>query len=237
VFTEKAAVWGCTNFMKSDLEAKGYLKDDYLEIECDLAVIKVEEVGVPPSDVHRDFGKLLESREGANVTFRVKEVIFQAHRIVLAMRSPVFKAELYGPLRDKLNRIIAVQDMEPPVFKGLLHFIYTDSLPAMDDLDGTEYEEMAKHLLVAADRYGIERMKLMCESILCRRLSVDRVAATLVLADQYHCSKLQDACTRFIDSSNRMEEVAASQGYEQLKRACPVVTAELWQKSAKARKL
>ncbi|CAO2189207.1 unnamed protein product [Urochloa humidicola] len=236
-FKDKATVWGRPKILKSELEANGYLKDDCLEIECDIAVIKVEDIDVPPSDALSHLSKLLDDKDGMDVTFKVKEEFIHAHRIVLAMRSPVFKAELYGPLRDKRKRSIAVDDMEPRVFKGLLHFIYTDSLPTMDDLDGDEYEEMMKHLLVAADRYGMERMKLMCENILCGRFSVERVANTLVLADQHHCDKLRDACIRFIDGSNRMDDVAASQGYENLKRACPALTADLWEKSAKVRKL
>ncbi|KAG2582589.1 hypothetical protein PVAP13_6KG186800 [Panicum virgatum] len=240
MFNAKACTtfWGFTKLMKkSDLVARGYLKDDCLEIECDLAVIKVGEIDVPPPDLLRNLGDLLESKVGVDVTFHVKEVTFHAHRIVLAARSPVFMAELYGPLSDKRKRSVVVEDMAPRVFKTLLHFVYKDCLPAMDDLDGSEYEEMGKHLLVAADRYGMERMKIMCESILCNKLSVETVAATLVLADKHHCGKLKDACIRFIDSSNRMDDVAASQGYENLKRACPVVTAELWEKSAKSRKL
>jgi hypothetical protein len=31
-------------------------------------------------------------------------------------------------------------------------------------------DAMVKHLLVAADKYAMEKMKLMCESILCERL-------------------------------------------------------------------
>uniref|UniRef100_A0A0D9X5L2 BTB domain-containing protein n=1 Tax=Leersia perrieri TaxID=77586 RepID=A0A0D9X5L2_9ORYZ len=51
------------------------------------------------------------------------------------MRSLVFKAELYGPIGDKMRQSVIVKDMQPVVFKMLLHFIYTDSLPSMDDLD------------------------------------------------------------------------------------------------------
>jgi speckle-type POZ protein len=87
------------------------------------------------------------------------------------MRSPVFNAEL---TRDKRKRIIIVEDIEPPVFKALLRFIYTDSLPSMGDLDGNENDEIVRHLLVAANRYGLVRMKLMCESILCNRLAVQQ---------------------------------------------------------------
>jgi speckle-type POZ protein len=49
------------------------------------------------------------------------------------------------------------------VFRSLLHFIYTDSLPEIDDRDRTA---MAQHLLVAADQYGMERLKLICEYVL-----------------------------------------------------------------------
>jgi speckle-type POZ protein len=45
-----------------------------------------------------------------------------------------------------------IGDMRPAVFKALLHFMYTDSYPAVDDLDRDEIQEMTKCLLVAADR-------------------------------------------------------------------------------------
>lgn len=238
VFNHEISNWGAQKFiMKSDLEALGYLKDECLEIECDLAVVKVGEIDVPPPNLQDDLQKLLESEEGVDVTFRVKEEAFRAHRIVLAMRSPVFKAELYGPMRNNNKGSIVVEDIEPPAFKALLHFIYTDSLPIMNDLDATDHQEMSKHLLVAADRYGLERMKLMCENILCKKLAIDSVATTLILADQYHCSKLKDACFRFINSSNRMDEVVASQGYKDLKRECPALTIEILEEAAKSRKI
>ncbi|CAD6265790.1 unnamed protein product [Miscanthus lutarioriparius] len=238
LFNDEKPSWGPRKFIiKSDLEASGYLKDDCLEIECDLTVIKVDEIDVPPPNLQDDLQKLLESEEGVDVTFKVKEEVFQAHRIVLAMRSPVFKAELYGPMRHNKKGGIVVEDIEPPVFKALLHFIYTDSLPIMNDLDAKDHHEMVKHLLVAADRYGLERMKLMCESILCKKLAIDSIATTIILADQHHCSKLKDACFQFINSSNRMDDVVASQGYNDLKRECPALTIEIWEKAAKSRKI
>ncbi|VAI93063.1 unnamed protein product [Triticum turgidum subsp. durum] len=155
------------------------------------------------------------------------------------MRSPVFKAELYGPMRDKCEQSITIKDMEPAVFKALLHFIYSDELPPnpMDDLNDDDKEEMVKHLLVAADRYGMERMKLMCESKLCKFLEASNVATTLALADQHHCSKLKDACIGFINSLDRVDDVMTSTGYQHLKIACPSVFADMWEKAAKTRKI
>ncbi|KAF7012096.1 hypothetical protein CFC21_026330 [Triticum aestivum] len=63
-----------------------------------------------------------------------------------------------------------------------------DSLPVMHDLDNHDNKEMIKHLIVAADRYAMERMKLICESMLCKSLDAKSVGATLALADQHHCS-------------------------------------------------
>jgi speckle-type POZ protein len=107
----------------------------------------------------------------------------------------------------------------------------------MDDLDGDEKEETVKHLLVAADRYAMERMKVMCESILCKGLKVETVAETLALADQHNCIKLRDACIGFINSSERMDAVVESSGFQHLKRACPTVFMDMWEKIAKSRRI
>ncbi|KAF8689704.1 hypothetical protein HU200_041700 [Digitaria exilis] len=159
-----------------------------------------------------------KSGKRADVTFKVKNANFRAHKFVLAMRSPVFEAELYGPMKGTRKRSITVEDMEPEVFELLLHFMYTDSLPPMDNLDEVESQDIVKHLLVAADR-----------------IDVDSVAPTLALAEQHHCNKLKDACIGFMNSSDRIDLVA-SKGYEHLKRAYPGIFMDLWEKAAKSRK-
>ncbi|KAF8689707.1 hypothetical protein HU200_041704 [Digitaria exilis] len=82
-------------------------------------------------------------------------------------------------------------------------------------------------LLVAADRLALDRLKLMCESILCKHLSVSNVAAILDLANWHHCKQLKDACIRYITSSDRLDDVMASQGYKDLKVAFPALVAEI----------
>ncbi|WVZ94438.1 hypothetical protein U9M48_040329 [Paspalum notatum var. saurae] len=105
-----------------------------------------------------------------------------------------------------------------------------------DNLDEVESQEMIKHLLVAADRYAMERMKLMCESILSKWLDIESVTTTLALADQHHCEKLKHACIAFINSSDA-KDLVESKGYEHLKRACPDVFVDIWERAAKSRKL
>lgn len=44
-------------------------------------------------------------------------------------RSPVFRALLTGPMREGHESNIDIQDIRAPVFRALLYFAYTDSLP------------------------------------------------------------------------------------------------------------
>jgi len=95
---------------------------------------------------------------------------------------------LIGPMKERSSRHVQIDDMEPRVFKAMLHFIYTDALPEMDKGDTVA---MAQHLLVAADRYDLERLKLMCEHKLCECISTSMETTTLVLAEQHRCKGLK----------------------------------------------
>ncbi|XP_051185332.1 BTB/POZ and MATH domain-containing protein 1 [Lolium perenne] len=219
-----------------------YIQNDVLMIKSVITVIKESEesetvwrpeIEDPPSDILEHLAKLLEAKEKADVTFSVGGETFQAHKTVLAMRSPVFEAELFGPLRETC---VTIQDMQPAVFKALLHFIYTDSLPDLDDFEGEDKCEMHRHLLVAADRYAMDRLKMICQNILCKNLDVENVATTLALADQHNCDKLKDVCVEFIASSDKMDDVVATQGYADLKRSCPSVLVDAFEKRSRSRK-
>jgi speckle-type POZ protein len=202
---------GARKFMpRSELEASAYLRDDRLTIECVVDVVADEarvpeavalcRLRVPPSDLAKHLGDLLLNQhdQAADVTLAVQGEVFRAHRVVLAARSPVFMAELFGQMKEKAMERIAIDDMQPVVFRALLHFIYTDTLLLPGDRDGDDYREMVRHLLEAADRYGMERLKLICEGILCRSVDGATVETTLALADRHYCKALKDVCLQFM---------------------------------------
>ncbi|GJN26393.1 hypothetical protein PR202_gb14320 [Eleusine coracana subsp. coracana] len=189
---------------KSKLQELLHLNNDCFTIRCVVTVIKDHRIEdtctilVPESNLPQNFERMLKDRKDTNVTFSVDGQIFHAHKCVLAARSSVFEAELLGPLKKKISRHVKViHDMEPSIFKAILHFIYTDSLPV--NCEASETATMQK-LLVAADRYGLQRLRLMCEAKLSHGIDVRTVATTLTLAEQHHCVQLKNACLRFIAS-------------------------------------
>ncbi|RDX87670.1 BTB/POZ and MATH domain-containing protein 2, partial [Mucuna pruriens] len=225
-------------FKRTALETSDYLKDDCLSVNCSVGVVrsrtegpKIYTIAISPSSIGQQIGKLLENGKRSDVNFEVNGEIFAAHKLVLAARSPVFRAQLFGPMKDQNTQCIKVEDMEAPVFKALLHFIYWDSLPDMQELTGLNSKWastlMAQHLLAAADRYGLERLRLMCEASLCEDVAINTVATTLALAEQHHCFQLKAVCLKFIATSENLRAVMQTDGFEYLKESCPSVLTEL----------
>jgi speckle-type POZ protein len=220
----------------------------------DVVIPANTEAPLPPSDLHRHLGELWQGQRGADVTFVLESgERFVAHKAILAARSPVFMAEFFGGMNERSSQTVRIVDMDDDVFKAMLHFIYTDRAPQLDK--GPEVAmAMAQHLLAAADRYvyfseriitnfimdatsynvykfnryGLDRLKLICESKLAGGISIDTVATTLALAEQHNCSLLKAKCVDFIARSpETLDAVLATEGYDHLVESYPLVMTEL----------
>ncbi|CAL4924973.1 unnamed protein product [Urochloa decumbens] len=237
--------WGFEKFMKKDVLEQSSehfnVDDDSFTVRCDMVVVVAGKIHAaedvvpavcrppspaPPPDWPRHFQALLRSGQGADVRFRVEGRTFAAHRCVLAARSPVFSAELYGGMKESVATGVAVEirDVGSDVFGSLLHFVYTDSLP-----EQTEEEDasMAPHLLVAADRYDMERLKVICEEKLCHRIEVSTAGNMLVLAEQHGCRRLKEACFEFLKTPKTLDAVVATDGFQGLAKSFPFLLFEL----------
>ncbi|KAL3647909.1 BTB/POZ and MATH domain-containing protein 2 [Castilleja foliolosa] len=250
-----SCLMGYKHFIKrTALDTSDYLKDDCLRVHCCVGVVKshtegakIYSISLPPSDIGQHFGHLLESGEGSDVNFEVDGETFSAHKVVLAARSPVFKAQLYGPMKDQNTQCIKVEDIEAPVFNGvvsemaatvisskvlaLLHFMYWDTLPDFEELTGLNTKctstLMSQHILAAADRYGLDRLRLLCEAKLCLDVAINTVATTLALAEQHLCFQLKSVCLKFVALPENLRAVMQTDGFEYLKESCPNVLTEL----------
>ncbi|PUZ52296.1 hypothetical protein GQ55_6G258800 [Panicum hallii var. hallii] len=128
---------------------------------CTITVLENSSILVPPANLGEHMRALLDRGDGTDVSFVVDGETFHAHRSVLAARSPVVRAELFGSMAEAAMSSITLHEIAPATFKLMLQFVCTDALPGDDEL-GDSPAEMLQHLLAAADRYALDRLKLLC---------------------------------------------------------------------------
>ncbi len=67
----------------------------------------------------------------------------------------MFKALLDAPMREGKEGVVTIQDVRAPVFRTLLHFVYTDSLPEVRPRPGAWLQLMrSKWSLIAATKFS-----------------------------------------------------------------------------------
>ncbi|CAM0942635.1 unnamed protein product [Alopecurus aequalis] len=231
VFSHTDSSWGQEKFIEKD-NVQRWAMGNCVAIRCRIVVLP-DHAKVTLPDIGQHLHHLLETKLGADVRFEVGGEMFAAHRCVLAARSTVFMAQLFGPMKEGATTMpgaIVIKDMEAKVFRAMLSFIYTDSLPKMEKAEeDEEYVRWLQDLLVAADRYDLQKLKFLCEKKLSERMGVSYVASTLVLAERHHCCMLKAACFQLLQeqSPSCLQELMASSGWEHIVTAYPSVLNEL----------
>ena len=181
-------------------------------------------VVVPPPNLGSHMLRLFQDRMCTDVVFDVEGTQIAGHKIILSARSPVFKALLTGPMRESHADHITIKDIKAPVFTILLYFAYADDLPV--EIQGSKLDvPLAQHLLAAADRFQLLRLRCICEARLCDSVSVDTVATTLALAEQNNAKELKRVCLEFV--SKHLQAVMATESYDYMIKTCPELQSQL----------
>ncbi|XP_026291271.1 kelch-like protein 13 [Frankliniella occidentalis] len=118
---------------------------------------------VGPSPVVADltFAAMRAQNILTDVRLRAAGEEFPAHRLVLAVASPVFRSMFSGGYKEAQAEIIDIVDVaSAPVFLALLDYVYCGSL---GELNGSLE---VVDLLELADRFLLENLKKMCVELL-----------------------------------------------------------------------
>jgi len=135
------------------------------------------------TQLQSDVVDMFETGYFSDVKFVVQGEEMDAHKSVLVSRSAYFTNMFLADMKESHTNRVEVTDISPAVFKTVLKFLY-GSIP-----EQTEYEEL-KELIVAADKYEIDELKEMCESVLSANLSVDQVIDAMLFAEMHNCDDL-----------------------------------------------
>ena len=223
--------WGIGDFIQRNRlfkETSELLPQDKLTIHCEVTEIvgngaPVHVTGkygiqVPECSLASDFGSLLEEGLLSDVTLvNVKsKKKFEAHKVILSIRSPVFRRMFQHEMRENVTNCVEIEDTEDQVLHEMLTFIYTGKAPSIVSMTGSP--ELIQGLFSVAEKYELCRLKEMCADVMCKHLSSSNAVSTLLLADKYSSHALREACIKFI--VGHASQVMATQEWEDLK-VCP----------------
>lgn len=230
-FTNNDHISGFPNLVRKETLDVDYCIDGLIHICCYMKVVNL------PKELHmfcsgglkEHVENLWKRGEEFDVTFDVEGKRISAHRLILAARSPVFKAELFGQMVEANMDYIRIEDMKPEVFEALIRFMYTDRLTNFPFSDACSKlsNEFLEELFVASDRYALDKLKTMCEKRLAGKLSVDTIVPTLILADQHNSAWLKEKCFEFASDPNNFMQFALINGYLQALQDVPSLFNEL----------
>ncbi|XP_065219897.1 speckle-type POZ protein-like [Planococcus citri] len=145
---------------------------------------------IPDSDHAEKIASLYDEGTFADVTLSTKIKNYSAHKAILAAHSPVFASMFEASAKKGKVTSVNISGIDEQVLGEILRYIYTGECENLDDL--------AHDLLIAADRYGLDRLKMICADVLYKQMSVQNATDLLVLADKRGLNELKSEAIKFI---------------------------------------
>ena len=138
------------------------------------------------------------SKDGAKI---------KCHRLILSIRSEVFKAML-EPAKNT-GSTINITEFDGSTIRKMIRFMYTDVVPE----DGSEID---MDLLAIANKYQIKSLKSICERKLCEELDVNNTLDAWIGANLFDCNNLLASCENFL--SKYWLDVQETESFERLRK-------------------
>lgn len=213
-------------------------EDNSLNIRCEVTVFGEIRHSPPKPDFfspytndHKDahslatdLGKFFGANYAKDVTLVGKDDFrIDAHRAILMARSDVFRAMFDHQMVEKKTNQVTLEDLDGDVLAAMVHFMYTDTVPKLSTL--------ADSLLVAADRFQLIKLKMMCEEQLLKAVDLGTVGHLLTISDVTNAEALKKACLEFTCSFS--VDVANSAEFDKYLSKRPLLYKEAFQIMAK----
>ncbi|GFO08395.1 histone-lysine N-methyltransferase SETMAR [Plakobranchus ocellatus] len=144
-----------------------------------------------------------------DVTLRVGDQKFSAHRIILAATIPYFHAMFTHDMVETKQAEITMESVEPSALEALINYAYTGRV--VIDMSNVQ------SLLIVASFLNMQVVKDACSTYLKNRLEPSTCLSIRAFADQYMCSTLVEAANKYIQKKFR--QVALTPDFLSLPKA------------------
>ena len=206
------------------------LQDGNLTLLCELEVYGPDRhFGVSKSNelsdkslrkVNLELGNIFGDKTFSDVKIKCKRKAFFCHRAILSARSPYFMAMFQADTLENKTRKVYIRDFKAKVVSEMLHYIYKGTVSS----EGVFMEiEMAKELLVAADKYQLDLLKQLCEVQLQSSLNASNCIELLIFGDTHQAKTLKEGALQSIV----MNEIIGTETYKDFHKQHPELSLEV----------
>lgn len=150
--------------------------------------------------VERRLSHFFNDEEFSDVTFVVQGQKVYGHRMVLSLVSDCFRAMFTTGFRESDMLEIEIPDCSHRGFLALMEYIYTGHLPPMDVSGQDQDAHLCRlvEMLELADRFFLDHLKQLCESMLQTFVNGDTVESILQVAQKANATQLLAICDHFV---------------------------------------
>jgi len=171
--------------------------------------------------VSLDMCSFLESGEFSDCIVRCGLYEYNCHKIILARRSPVFKAMFSNDMKENRESKVVINDLDQETVYEMLYYIYSGNVKNL--------KLKALNLLAAADKYAIGELKETCESHLQGNLTIENISDILIVAYLHNCLHLQRTALRFVTDNG--EKVLKQTGFKDKLKMYPDIAIKMFEAS------
>ena len=195
-------------YSHEQIVSKSILDEDNLEIlavitfrgkvkNINMSLEQEEDMITETAKVGLDLFKAFESQEFCDFDIVCDDKIIKCHKVVLASRSPVFRAMLLHNMEESSSQKVEPKNFDFDTMYLVLKFMYKGEI---------EQPLLVKHaetIFKAADYYEIDDLKAACEKVLITQINIKNMLDMLVMADMYKAGELKSATKKLIVENSK----------------------------------
>jgi hypothetical protein len=158
--------------------------------------------------LERRLRHFFNDEEFSDVTFIVQGQRVYGHKMVLSIVSDCFRAMFTAGFREQDSMEINIPDCSYSAFLAVMEYIYTGSAPSIDQHSPDAAANVAKvvEILELADRFFLDHLKQLCETLLQPLVNSDTVEYLLQMAQKTNSMQLQAICEHFLRNRDVVQQ-------------------------------
>jgi hypothetical protein len=159
--------------------------------------------------LERRLRHFFNDEEFSDVTFVVQGQKVYGHKMVLSIVSDCFRAMFTTGFRESDALEIEIPDCSHSAFLAVMEYIYTGASPAKVEQtsahpDGDRNLGRVVEILELADRFFLDHLKQICETMLQPVITFETVEYLLAISQKTNASQLQQICEHFLRNRESM---------------------------------